>query len=243
MQGSFYCLDNDIILKLSTCNLFDDTFKTFDVEVNQVKILDSFQYKFSSKITRKRGNKANNDYDKYNVEKALKFTRNYATLSESNCDAIDIEIYTRLVNYSKNSNDKKNTIDQGEAILISHICYLNQQGDNSYLLTGDKRCLKALINSGFTDVIEPLEGKVWCLEQLILKNIEAFGFEYVKTNIVPVNICDAVLKVAFSSFLTTEENSIGSLTSYLEELRKDTGNLLHIYPDNYSKFRLNGVHQ
>ena len=227
MLGSFYCLDNDIILKLATCNLFDDTIKTFALDSSQVKILESFKYKFSKEIKRKRGNQVN----KYNVEKALHITQNYSTIAENDFENIEQNFYNKLLNYSKKSPDQNNTIDQGEAILISYVSYLNAQNNTSYLLTGDKRCLRALINSGFTDIIAPLQGKIWCLEQLILKNIDKFGFDYVKNNIIPVNDCDVVLKVAFASELTTFENSINALKSYIKDLRQETGKLLNYYPD------------
>jgi hypothetical protein len=51
--GSVYCLDNDIILKLSTCGLFEKTLNTFGVEINQVKILETFQYKFKRQAQQK----------------------------------------------------------------------------------------------------------------------------------------------------------------------------------------------
>ncbi|ELS48237.1 hypothetical protein C789_1966 [Microcystis aeruginosa FACHB-905 = DIANCHI905] len=38
-------MDNDIILKLATCGLFEKTLNTFGVEINQVKILETFKYK------------------------------------------------------------------------------------------------------------------------------------------------------------------------------------------------------
>jgi hypothetical protein len=65
--GSVYCLDNDIILKLSTYGLFEKTPNTFGVEINQVKILQTFQYKFKREPQQKRKKNPN----KYNLEDAL----------------------------------------------------------------------------------------------------------------------------------------------------------------------------
>lgn len=205
LSGSFYCLDNDIILKLATSNLFDETIKTLGIDANQIKILDTFKYKFDRQIKRSRGSKANN-YSQYNIERALQITENYATISELNIEKIDI--YTKLLNYNKISNDKNNIIDKGEAVLISHVCNLNQQGDTNYLLTGDKRCLKALTNSGFTDVIEHINGKVWCLEQLILKNIEEFGFDVIQAKIYPVRDCDSNIKFIFGYSVQAPEDRV-----------------------------------
>ncbi|BAZ11931.1 hypothetical protein NIES4071_37590 [Calothrix sp. NIES-4071] len=195
MSGAFYCLDNDIILKIATFDVFYDTLITLGTDASQVKILDTFKYKFQKQIQRTRGNRATSN-SRYNVQKALEITQSIATISESDAEKFDTSIYTRLLNYSQNNNDN-NTIDKGEAVLISHVCYLNQQGNTNYLLTGDKRCLKALTNSGFTDVIESLNGKVWCLEQLILKNIEEIGFDIIQAKIYPVRTCDSNIKFIF----------------------------------------------
>ena len=187
---SSYCVDNDIILKLATFDLFEYTLNTLGIEQKQIKILDSFKYKFIKQIKRKRGNKSCCQVEKYNIEKALKLNENLARLYPEFLDNRTKDIYNQILNYNLKDDGQNNTIDQGEAILISYISYLNQQGGSHYLLTGDKRCLRALNNSGFTNIIESLEGKVWCLEQLILKNIEKNSFENVKNKIVPFNNCD-----------------------------------------------------
>ncbi|MEA5619672.1 hypothetical protein VB711_17765 [Cronbergia sp. UHCC 0137] len=231
MSGSFYCLDNDIILKLATYNLFDYTFRTFGIYPTQIKILDSFKYKVGAEIKRKRGNKATNSF-KYNIQKALQITENYPTISELDNLVIDINIYGQLLNYTKISNDKHNPIDKGEAILISHICYLNQQNDNNYLLTGDKRCLRALTNSSLTNVIEHLEGKIWCLEQLILKNIEVCGFDVIQAKIYPIRDCDRNIEFIFGySVQYPEEIVKENLKSEIIRLKQETGKLLYPYPN------------
>ena len=134
MPGSFYCLDNDIILKLATCDLFEDTFNTLDVDPTQVKILDSFKYIISKQIKQKRGKKSR-DLDKYNLEKALKLTENLAKLSEEtfNNSSMKKKLYNQLLDYNPESNAQNNTIDEGEAVLISYVSYLNQQGGSHYL--------------------------------------------------------------------------------------------------------------
>lgn len=235
MSGSFYCLDNDIILKLATCDLFDETLTTFDIDATQIQILDSFKYKFAldRQIKRNRGNQANNNYTQYNVKKALEITEKFATLSDQNLD-IDKNIYLKLINYSNTSNDKKDKIDIGEAILINHICYLNQKGyTDSYLLTQDKCCLRGLIKAGFTDIIENLDGRIWCLEQLILKYIEEFGFNIIQPKIYPVRDCDKNIKMIFGYSIEASENVVKeNLKTEIKVLRQETGNLLYPYPNS-----------
>jgi hypothetical protein len=218
LSALFYCLDNDIILKLATCNLFEDTLTSFEIDYSQVKIIETAKYKIRS--LQKQTNKRQYRSSQYNLESALNITKSCSTISEQ-------EVNQDLLKVLENIEG----IDLGEAILISYVSYLNQQEKLSYLLTGDKRCLKALSQSNLTNFIKPLEGKFWCLEQLILKNIYAFGFEFVKKKVLPVNYCDTTLKVIFSSELTTEEHSKEALISYLNQLRKETNNLLNSYPN------------
>jgi hypothetical protein len=228
-------LDNDIILKLATCDLFNETLATFEISSTQIQILDSFKYKFVSdrQIKRKRGNQVNNNFTQYDIKKALEIAETFATLSESSSD-IDRDIYYRLENYSKTSNDKKDKIDRGEAILISRLCYLSQQGDtNSNLLTHDKCCLRALSKSGFTDIIKHLDGRIWCLEQLILKYIEEFGFDIIQPKIYPVRDCDQNIKMIFGYSIEASEDVVKeSLEKEIIVLRQETGNLLYPYPNS-----------
>lgn len=224
-------MDNDIILKLATYDLFKNTLQSLDIEENNIYILDTFKYKFSKKIKRRRGNKLNNS-EKYDIQKALDIPNNYEPISETNFSNFELDIYTRLISYSKISQDANNKIDKGEATLISYVCYLNQKENNNYLLTGDKNCLRALSNSGMTDIIELVKGKIWCLEQLILKNIEQFSFNLIQSKIYPKKDCDTNLKLIFGYSQLASENEVQeSLNSEIIRLQKETINLLYPYPN------------
>ncbi len=231
MPDSFYCLDNDIILKLATYDLFNYRIESLNIEENQVKILDTFKYKFGKPIRRNRGNRAN-IFENYDILKALEITQQHETISEKNFSNFELDIYTKLINYSQISKDTNNKIDKGEAILISYVCCLNQRKYNNYLLTGDKNCLRALSNSGMTDIIELLQGKVWCLEQLILKNIEQFGFHLIQSKIYPKRNCDTNLKLIFGYSEPASENTVKeSLNEAIKRLKEKTKNLIYPYPN------------
>jgi len=125
-------------------------------------------------------------------------------------------------------------IESSDAILISHISEIIQSEKSAQLLTGDKRLLRALQNIDISMFREALVHKIWCLEQLVLKNIETHGFEFVRDKIVPVRECDQAIKAVFGSGeVSTRENSLSTLKSYIEELREETGNLLHPYPNEF----------
>jgi hypothetical protein len=216
LTGSVYCLDNDIILKLATCGLFEKTLNTFGVEINQVKILETFQYKFKREPQQKR----KKNPVKYNLEDALSVVETCDKISINN---INQEDFIQL--------QKIEGIDVGEAILLSYVSYLNKQNNLSYLLTGDKRCLKKLNVPETNQITGYLEGKIWCLEQLILKDIEIYGFNCIKEKVYPFRDCDTNLKLIFGYSRESAEQQVrGALTTEIRQLRKETGNLLYPYP-------------
>ena len=105
-----------------------------------------------------------------------------------------------------------------------------QKNKSAQIFTGDKRFIKALAKVNLPIIQESLNHKLWCLEQLVLKNIEADGFETIKELIVPVRECDKAIKNIFGSGLkSTYENSLVTLKSYIEECRQEAGNLLNPY--------------
>ena len=216
MTDSLYCLDNDIILKLSTYGLFEKTLNTFGAEINQVKILETFKYKFKREPQQKRKRNPN----KYNLEDALSVVETCDKISIHN---INQEDFIQL--------QKIEGIDIGEAILLGYVSYLNKQNNLSYLLTGDKRCLKNLNVPETNQITDYLQGKIWCLEQLILKDIEIYGFNCIQEKVYPFRDCDTNLKLIFGYSRESAEQQVrGALTTEIRQLRKETGNLLYPYP-------------
>ncbi|MFM7479098.1 MAG: hypothetical protein ACKO2T_26150 [Microcystis aeruginosa] len=216
MTDSLYCLDNDIILKLSTCGLFEKTLNTFGVEINQVKILETFQFKFKRQAQQKR----KRNPVKYNLEDALSVAE---TCDKISIDNINQEDFIQL--------QKIEGIDIGEAILLSYVSSLNKQNNLSYLLTGDKRCLKNLNVPETNHITDYLQGKIWCLEQLILKDIEIYGFKCIQEKIYPVRDCDTNLKFIFGYDIESAEQEVRKLLeTEIRKLRKETGNLLYLCP-------------
>ncbi|NJL84146.1 MAG: hypothetical protein HC890_16725 [Chloroflexaceae bacterium] len=217
MASSVYCLDNDIILKLATCSLFEKTLDTFEVEINQVKILETFQYKFREASKRKRTKNPVN----YNLEAALSVTELCNKISQVDINQDDF-IQLRKIE----------EIDAGEAILLIYVSCLNQQNNLSYLLTGDKRCLKVLNAPEIDNIVQPLYGRIWCLEQLILKDIEVYGFDCIQKKIYPVRDCDTNLKLIFGySVELSEDTVIVALENEITTLKQETKKLLYPYPD------------
>jgi len=124
-------------------------------------------------------------------------------------------------------------IDRGEAILFA--AALNAP-DHLMIATGDKRSLTALAAaSGCLHIVEGIQGKVFCVEQLVKCVIALRGFDSVKERILPNRDCDTAMKAIFGSgMLTQESNAIRALDSYIADLRQKTTNILGYEEELYS---------
>ena len=221
MSACIYCIDNDIIKKLATFQLFSRTISLFDSNYNQVNILETAKYKFEADWKKFEAGRSRKVEDKIiNYKEILKLTKALPSISQA---SVNQELFIKLSSIEN--------IDQGDAILASHTINMIQKYISAQIFTGDKRFIQALAKVDLPIIRESLENRLWCLEQLILKNIEAYGFEAIRDLVVPVRECDtAVMAVFGSGFESNEENSCATLKSYVEVLRQETGSLLHPYP-------------
>ena len=108
-------------------------------------------------------------------------------------------------------------IHAGEAVLFSATIRF----DYFILATGDKNSLRALASSPACQPIAlRLCGHVICLEQIVTRVIQHFGFTHAKDKIVPARSCDTALRAAFGSGdAATESNVLAALDEYINELR------------------------
>ncbi len=204
--------------------MFDETINSLNINYSHINILETFQHKFRKEKKRSKDKISTNNY---NLKEALKFASKCTTISDVD---IDVDIYTNLKSYKISSNDKLK-IDRGEALLISYISQQNKQGHSIQLLTGDKNCLRALANPELTEITQHLKQKIWCLEQLILLNIEKHGFDLVRDKITSVEKFDTALGIIFSEVNAQREETVKEgLISYINTLQEETGNLLYLYP-------------
>jgi len=224
LPGYLYCIDNDIIKKLATFDLFYETIKCFNIELQQIRTLKTAKYKFRRDWQRSQEGKSRTLQDTFtNYEKTLELVDDLLSISES---TVDPGLFASL--------SQVKGIDQGEAILTSYVVHLLQQSaaSEAFILTGDKVFLRTLATLEAHDIEAILSNRIWCLEQLILKNIKAYGFDMISRKIVPVRECDATIKAVFGSGAqSTSNNALVTLQSYINALRAETGNLLHPYPD------------
>lgn len=224
MSGCIYCIDNDILKKLATFDLFDETIKMFGAGYEQINILATAKYKFQGdweKVKKGRTRKAEDQA--VNYERTVQLAKTLPQIAETE---IDITLFEQLTSFEG--------INQGEAIITIYVAQILQKDESSQalILTHDKSFLRALVKVDLPIIRAIFPHKFLCLEQLILKGIETYGFEIVRDKIVPVRECDQAMKVVFGSGnFSTLENSLATLESYIETLRAETGTLLYPYPN------------
>lgn len=223
MTGRLYCIDNDIIKKLATFELFDETIALFKASRSEVRVLQTAKYKFGDLESVNRAKAIRPEARFVNYAKAIELAEDLSSIPAMADDTLFIQL-----------SDFED-IDPGEATLTAYVSrfLLKRDAGDAFILTGDKRYLKKLasIRRPWWE-LSTFHHRFWCLEQLVLRNIRENGFDAVREKIVPVRECDQACKAIFGSgFFSTEENAIATAIGYIESLRKETGVLLNPYPD------------
>lgn len=114
-------------------------------------------------------------------------------------------------------------IDPGEAILFSAAA----KNEDIFILTGDKRALRALAKLTKSEKMEKLHHKFFCIEMLILKLLDQHGLEWVRNKICPFKDIDKAVIVILGSHCDAGESSVrDALAAYIDELNRDCANYL-----------------
>ena len=200
--------DNDIILKLARCDLLAEAVATLGSSFGEVCVLDTARFKLLP-LKRGRGN--------------------IPSPSEPTCNRLKSFFDTvRVIDETPNPVELRALVDEfqidaGEAVLFA----VTASYPGCLLTTGDKRALVRLAGVGSTAaaVRDRLAGRVWGLEQILLRLITDHGFQYVLDRVVPARDCDRVLRLVFSAS-STEQTVRDGLASYITDLRNETAGLL-----------------
>lgn len=199
----FCFVDNDVILKLTSCDLFWEAIAALDCDADAVRVLKSAKHVFNSSKTRRK-------YSDLVCDQAISVV--------TQCQPIHRQARNPYLNLSLEN------VDIGELILTFEAI-----GHENYLLaTGDKRYLQALAqNKELEDMYRSLMGRVICFEQIIIRLVETQGFEVVRWKATSARDCDAALKAAFGSgLLADQSNVLDSLNSYINEIQESCPGLL-----------------
>lgn len=209
-------VDNDVLLKLTACDLFWDAIallqdQTSDVQpfdASDIRALASAEFMFEgSKSIKQR-------YSEEIRTKAIAIVKKLTPVESDPLNPF--------------SGLNIQGLDVGELNLIHSAIAKSDQKGFVYLATGDKRCLKAFVKAPeLAEAREKLSGKVVCFEQLIYQLINNQGFEPIKQKVLPVRDCDIALKSVFGSGDRAEKsNVIDTLGQYIQELKRECPNLL-----------------
>ena len=203
--------DNDILLKLARCDLFDEFLAAFDISTSDIRILKTARYATKSTKHRKRLGEES-------------FARLTAFLEAVE----DIDSAPDPVAIAALTDQTDKNIDAGEAVLFA-VCKIIP---GSVIVTGDKKSLTGLTAAEVTDAVcgtlcAALAGRVFCFEQVLARILDYAGFDAIRDRLVRGRECDRGMALWLGSGLdATEAGFRDGLTSYLNEARQTTGSLL-----------------
>lgn len=206
-MSSIYFVDNDILLKLVACNLFYETINLFKINTNNLKFLPTVE-----KV----------------IDRNRKIKNRYSSTIRS--DAINIIRKCSIVKlkpeYLSNLKilESEDNIDPGEALLL--VATLAEP--TCFLMTGDKRFLRALANSPKLNIFyQSVKGRVICLELLIYNLIKVRGFKPILEKVIIARNYDTALKRCFGSGYQAEEKTVlYNLEEEIKDIQRDTKDIL-----------------
>jgi hypothetical protein len=201
-----YFVDNDIVMKLSAYQLFWETTKALGAQDQDIRVLPTASPFF------RRDRQLADQYPQEMRDRAIQVVDKCSKVTVSPTDAE----YLSLLGI--------NNIDPGEALLVAG----TQAERDFYLLTADKKFLKALAASGLQSILQRLDHRVLCLEQLILLLLKQTNdFDKIARRISAAVRCEVSVSTAFSAGKQTDQQkAIAYLETVVTDLRQQTGNLL-----------------
>lgn len=116
-------------------------------------------------------------------------------------------------------------LDAGEIALVGMLC----SDPSALLVTGDKRALKALAVPALADIAQRIAGRVLCLEQVLLGELEMRGALALASAIEPYRELDTAVRCAVPLPAHATDVAIREgLGSYIGELNREAPRLLGI---------------
>lgn len=200
--------DNDILIKLSQCDLVGEALSVLGVGLSDCHILDFVKYSLYL-----------GDPDKC-IAKRVGSAPAYERLYELVAGCSELSAADENINFLEELSQMDN-IDPGEEALLLHAHNLYYKDVTFCLVTGDRKALVGV--HGSTSVIAKsiLHQRVECTESLVLKIIEIYGFDAVNHKIAsaaPLTArFDSVLRMAFGIGRDIQ-HARGCLQSYLNPI-------------------------
>lgn len=204
-----YFVDNDVILKLAAYNLFGEIAACLkNVRQEDFRVLPTATKYIGGNSRRIK------QYREESIQRAKQIADRYLSIQYPS-STLEYQLLLDVEG-----------IDRGEALLV----WATQEEQDFYLLTGDKRFVKALAASNLDRVKQRLYKRIICLEQLMLYIITYSEFDKVCRRVANAESCDQVISDAFKlGKRSNKETVIQTLNQAVEELRYQTGDLLVEY--------------
>ncbi len=203
--------DNDILLKLASCDLFDEFMVAFSVTLSDIRVLNTAHFSLIRTKHKKRiGDTGFNRLNEF-----------LATVS-----VIDHEPELTVIAALTEQTDKN--IDAGEANLFASCSEIS----DSVIVTGDKKSLVGLVEASKEDsmcdnLCKSLSNRVFCFEQVLIRILDSHGFNTLLQKLIEGRGCDTGLSLWLGHHLTPSEAEFREgLQSYLNDIRKRSGLLL-----------------
>lgn len=202
--------DNDVLLKLAACDLFNEAFGALGGTYQDVRTLPTARYVFHA-------GKPAKSLKRWGPDITRRFGQFFRT-----AQAIDWVDETHPAAAELGAID---AIDAGEALLFAAAI----ERDDSLVLTGDKRCLKAMMQSPSCSATrDSLAGRVVCFEQIIRKSVDARGFAQCCRRLSDgaTSVDEKMLLNCLGSPPHEEARFLAAIDGYIARIRVDTAGLL-----------------
>lgn len=189
-------LDVDALSKLAHWNILPLIPNLLGLTWDQIATISSLRYRAQAAVTKP-------DKKLFHTTMAAQAAVDYIART-STCPAPDAAVMEAFSNVPQ--------IDAGEAVLFS----LVMTHPGARLLTGDKRALRALANHEFA---ANFDGKIICIEQILRMALEAYGREWLLTNVGPQAQIDKAAAIVLGSRQDAPIGHINeALNSYIAEM-------------------------
>lgn len=199
--------DNDVLVKLSQCDLVGEGLAALDGSFGECFILESAKYSLYLNDRNKCVSRYLGNDDAF--DRLGRFVANCKELGSAPGD-LDYEKELLLID----------GMDAGEQQLFLHAKSMADHGDDYTIATGDRRALRGVIQSQSEQTKALLKGKTECLESILIKMIGACDYGFVNGKICQAMGCtdarnfDSVLKMAFG-VERSEDHAIDCLKNFM----------------------------
>lgn len=197
--------DNDILVKLSQCDLIGEALTVFGCPHQELHILDTAKHSLFLRNPDKCIAKRVGTSQAY--ERLCEFV---GGCSELGAAVEDLDFLDEL--------SQMEHIDPGEQQLLLHAYDLYKRGNPYLLTTGDRKALEGVIDSNSAAAKAMLHQRVECTESLIIKAMDIYGFEYLNTKVGAAATTtprfDSVLRLSFGQG-RDQQHAVSCLQSYL----------------------------